>query len=268
MGTSMTADGVQQFREAIRSAGLIPPDAIEPGKFHKFPGEGKRNGNTAAWCKLFPDGLGGIYGDYSTGRSTDWQAKRESRYTPAEREAFRRHIAEARAQAEAERKAKQAEAASKAAAIWQAAQPAPDNHPYLVRKGIKVHGLREHNGGLVVPMRDDGELHSLQFIGTDGNKRFLSGGRVTGCYYSIGTTKGAAALCIAQGYATAATIHEATGYPVAVAFNAGNLESVARALRANFPDLVLILCADDDAATEGNPGLTKATAAARAVGSL
>jgi putative DNA primase/helicase len=271
MAASMTAtmtDSRAQFADAIRAAGLIPPDMIEPGKFHKFPGEGKRNGNTAAWCKLFPDGVGGIFGDYSTGLSTGWQASREMPYTPAERETFKRHIAEAKAQAEAERKAKQAEAASKAAAIWQGAQPAPADHAYLTHKGIQAHGARLHSDALVIPMRDGDKLHSLQFIGPDGEKRFLTGGRVTGCYYSIGTTNGAAALCITEGFATGATIHEATGYPVAVAFNAGNLEPVAKALRGKLPGLRLIVCADDDVATKGNPGITKATEAARAVGGL
>lgn len=56
----------EQFREAIRADGLQPPDVIEPGKFHKFPGEGKGNGNTAAWCKLFADGIGGVYGAQRT----------------------------------------------------------------------------------------------------------------------------------------------------------------------------------------------------------
>jgi putative DNA primase/helicase len=73
-------------------------------------------------------------------------------------------------------------------------------------------------------------------------------------------------LCIAEGFATAATIHEVTGYPVAVAFTAGNLELVAQGLHRKFPDLQLIICADDDTATAGNPGLTKAKSAAVAVG--
>jgi putative DNA primase/helicase len=116
-------------------------------------------------------------------------------------------------------------------------------------------------------MREGGELHSLQFIGPDGGKRFLTGGRVAGCYFSIGSTQGAAALCIAEGFATGATIHQA-GHPVAVAFNAGNLKAVAQAMRDRFPALPLIVCADDDDATDGNPGLTKACEAARAVGGL
>lgn len=261
-------DAISQFRDAMRAAGLEAPDVIEPGKLHRFPGVGKRNGNTAGWCKLFDDGLGGCFGDWSAGFSENWQAKRYKPLSPAEHEAFKRHVAEAQAQLDAEHKARQAEAAEKAAAIWNAAAPAPSDHPYLVRKDIQAHGARLHNGSLLIPMHGDGELYSLQFIGPDGDKRFLAGGRVTGCYFSIGSTQGAAALCIAEGFATGATIHEATGHPVAVAFNAGNLEAVAQAMRERFPALPLIVCADDDAHTKSNPGLTKASEAARAVGGL
>jgi putative DNA primase/helicase len=73
-------------------------------------------------------------------------------------------------------------------------------------------------------------------------------------------------LYIAEGYATGASIHEATGYAVAVAFNAGNMVAVARTMRSKFPNLRLILCADDDTGTPGNPGLVKAREAAQAVG--
>ena len=259
-------DAIPQFRDAMRAAGLEPPDMIEPGKLHRFPGIGKRNGNTAGWCKLFDDGLGGCFGDWSSGFSKNWQAERDKPFSGIERETFRRNVVEAQAQAEVERKARQTEAAQKAAAIWNAAVPAPGNHPYLVRKGIQAHGARLHNGALLIPMREGGELHSLQFIGPDGDKRFLTGGRVAGCYFSIGSTHGAAALCIAEGFATGATIHEATSHPVAVAFNAGNLLPVARALRVKYPALRLIVCADDDDKTPGNPGLTKAREAAQAVG--
>jgi putative DNA primase/helicase len=255
-----------QFREAINSAGLTPPDVIEPGKFHKFPGEGKRQGNTAGWCKLFPDEMGGIFGDYSTGLSTDWQATRNKPRTQAEREAFMRQVAEAKAQAEADQKARHAEAATKAGGIWKAATPAPEDHPYLARKKVKPHGARLYKDALVIPLLVGGVVHSLQFIAHDGTKKFLTDGRISGCYFSIGNPKDASALCIAEGFATGASIHEATGHPVAVAFNAGNLLPVAQAMREKFPDLPLILCADDDYQTEGNPGMTKANEAAQSVG--
>jgi putative DNA primase/helicase len=120
------------------------------------------------------------------------------------------------------------------------------------------------DGKLVIPMRDTaGTLHSLQTIGPDGDKRFLPGGRVSGCYYSIGKPNGMLIVC--EGFATGASIHACTGHAVAVAFNAGNLESVAVALRAKYPTLAITIAADDDWRTDGNPGLTKATAAALVV---
>ncbi len=258
-------DALSQFRDAIRAAGLEPPEVIEPGKLHRFPGIGKRNGNTAGWCKLFDDGLGGCFGDWSSGFTEKWQAKREKPFSQSERVAFMRRVEEARKQAETERQQQYAEAAAKAASIWNAATPANDDHPYLVRKGIKANGVRLHQGALVIPVRSGGDLHSLQFINDDGSKRFLSGGRISGGYFSIGTIHGTGALCIAEGFATGATIHQATGYPVAVAFNAGNLESVAKAMRQKLPGLPIIICADDDVETGGNPGLTKANHAARIV---
>lgn len=261
-------DALSQFCDAIRAAGLEPPDVIELGKLHRFPGIGKRNGNTAGWCKLFDDGLGGCFGDWSSGFTEHWQAKRDKPFSQSERAAFMRRVEETRKRAEAERQQHYAEAAEKAATIWNTATPANDEHPYLVRKGIKASGARLYQGALVIPVRSGGELHSLQFIAEDGNKRFLSGGRISGGYFSIGTTTGAEALCIAEGFATGSTIHQATNHPVAVAFNAGNLEPVAKAMRERFPKMPLIVCADDDATTEGNPGLTKATEAAHAIGGL
>ncbi len=259
-------DALSQFRDAIRAAGLEPPDVIEPGKLHRFPGVGKRNGNTAGWCRLFDDGMGGCFGDWSSGFTENWQANREKPFSQAERAAFMRRVEETRKRAETERQQQFSEAAAKAASTWNAAEPANDDHPYLVRKGIKANGARLHQGAVVVPVRSGGELHSLQFIAEDGTKRFLSGGRISGGYFSIGTIQGADALCIAEGFATGATIHQATGYPVAVAFNAGNLEPVAHAMREKLPSLTLIICADDDADTEDNPGITKANHAALAVG--
>ncbi|MDA8129639.1 MAG: toprim domain-containing protein [Betaproteobacteria bacterium] len=259
----------QQFRDAIQAAGLTPPDVIEAdGKLRRFASNGKR-GDDAGWYLLFGDGVpAGCFGDWRTGFSQTWRADIGRTVTPAEEAAHRARMKAVRREREADEIRRKSEAQVRAAAIWKDASPAPGDHAYLTRKGIKAHGARLHKGALLIPMRADGLIHSLQFIGGDGDKRFLAGGRVAGCYFSIGNTSGAAALCIAEGFATGATIHEATGYPVAVAFNAGNLLAVAKAMRQKFPDLPLILCADDDRKTPGNPGLTKAIEAARAVGGL
>lgn len=260
-------DPISQFRDAIQGAGLAPPDAIEAdGKLHRFASNGKHN-DDAGWYVLHSDGIPiGTFGDWRTDLTEKWRADIGRDLTAAEEDAHRGKVEAMRREREAEEARRKADAQAKAAKIWNTAQPAPDDHPYLVRKRIKANGARLYEGALLIALRAGTDLYSLQFIEPGGDKRFLSGGRVAGCYFSIGSTKGAEVLCIAQGFATGATICEATGYPVAVAFNAGNLLAVAKAMREKFPDLRLILCAEDDCQTEGNPGLSKATEAARAVG--
>lgn len=257
----------EQFRDAMLAAGLTPPDEIDAtGKLQRFASNGKR-GDEAGWYVFHDDGIpAGEFGCWRAGFSQKWRADIGRPLTPVEDAAHRAKVEAIRAEREADEKRQRMDAAEKAKGIWEPAPLATDEHDYLRRKGIQANGARLHNGALIIPMRAGGQLHSLQFIGPDGDKKFLTGGRVAGCYFSIGNPKGAVALCIAEGFATGASIHQATGYPVAVAFNAGNLVAVAKAMREKFPDLALILCADDDYRTEGNPGLTKATEAARAVG--
>ena len=175
-------------------------------------------------------------------------------------------MAAARRLRDEDRARQQADAATLARTLWASAHEAPVDHPYLVRKQIQPHGAREHHGALVLQVIADGDLCSLQFIPADGPKRFLSGGRVKGGYFGLGDFESpGAVIYVAEGFATSATVHEATGAPVAVAFSAGNLASVATSLRTAYPDAALVICADDDVNTAGNPGLTKAREAAHAV---
>ncbi len=254
-----------QFIDAIRSGGLEPPETITAdGTLHRFSSNGKR-GDDSGWYVLHSDGIpAGSFGDWRTGLTQTWRCDVGRTLSPAEEAAHRARVEAMRKTRDAEDIKRKAEAATKAAAIWQAGEAAR-SHAYLTRKGIQPHGAKLYEGTLVLSMRDaGGKLHSLQFIDNEGSKRFLTGGRVKGCYFSIGKPEGV--LCIAEGYATGATIHAATGHAVAVAFNAGNVEPVAKALRAKFPGLTIIVCADDDVNTQGNPGLTKATEAARSIG--
>jgi hypothetical protein len=98
------------------------------------------------------------------------------------------------------------------------------------------------------------------------SKRFMPGGRVKGCYYAIGKPQGVLIVC--EGFATGASIFECTGHAVAVAFNAGNLEAVAVALRRKYPDYKIVVAADDDDQTPGNPGLSKAKLAVSAASAV
>jgi putative DNA primase/helicase len=259
----------ESFRDAIQSAGLIPPDVIESdGKIHRFSSNGKR-GDDAGWYVLHDDGIpAGSFGDWRTDISQSWCADIGRSLTTAEAAEHRAKVEAMKREREESIAHDQAEAAMKAKAIWGAAKPAHDDHAYLAGKGIKASGARLYNDALVIPLSSGGEVQSLQFISPEGDKRFLTGGSVSGCYFSIGNQNGAEALCIAEGFATGASIHDATCYPVAVAFNAGNLLAVAKVMQEKFPDMRLILCADDDWHTEGNPGIRKATEAALSVGGL
>jgi putative DNA primase/helicase len=189
----------------------------------------------------------------------------------------RREAAEREAAATAQR---QREGAAEAVRLWQAGAEVTDPAavPYLRRKGIGAHGVRVlPDGVLLVPARDaaSGELVNVQRIlpeaPADGpGKLFVKGARKAGTLHLIGPTDGAPWLLLAEGYATGASLHEATGRPVAVAWDAGNLAAVARVLRGQFPAARLAVCGDDDRATEArtgkNPGRVAAEAAAKAAG--
>lgn len=260
-----SSNAIEQFRDAIEAKGLTPPAAIVPdGTLHRFASNGT-SGDDAGWYVLYGDNIpAGAFGCWRAGVNEHWRADIGRSLTPAEQIA---HLAKVQAMSkmrEGDEARRQQAVKADATEIWKQATPASDEYVYLVRKHVKAYGLRIHQGRLVVPMHANGELHCLQFIGKRGNKRFLPGGRIRGCYFGIGDINCTETLCITEGYATGATVHEATGYPVVVAFTACNLEPVAVALRERYPNLTLIICADDDAATDGNLGLSKATEAARA----
>ena len=157
------------------------------------------------------------------------------------------------------------EAADTSKQLWRDAGPADVNHPYLIAKGVGTDGIRQEGSALLIPMRNEfGHLFSLQRIFPDGRKRFLKGGRVSGLHCMLGEVY--RVLLLAEGYATAAILHEVTGHPVAACFSCGNLEKVGYAVRRRYPNAELIYCADNDARTEGNPGLTFAKKAMLATG--
>lgn len=266
------AQVLEQFRAALRARDIVPPEPIvADGCLHRCDAAGRPGRRGAAYL-LHLDGIpaGGL-GNWRDGLGwQNWQCKFARALTAAERQSLLERTRAARAERDRDIALRQAAARATADSLWAAATPAPANHPYLARKGVQTFDLREWKGLLLLPVRDLAEeLHSLQFIGADGSKRFLRGGRVQGLGCWIGTPPGRndtqSPILIAEGFATGASLHEAAGHPVALAFNAGNLESLARALRADWPSAPIIVCADDDHHTPGNPGLTHARAAALAV---
>ena len=256
----------QQFIDAIAGVGLVPPDQVlADGKLHRFSSNGKPK-DDSGWYVLHADYLpAGSFGCWKDGQTHTWRAD-IGRDLSSDEQLFMRERMEAqRIEREAEKEARQKEAKLRAKNLWATAMLA-GGHDYLIRKGIKTHGVKRHGNELIVPVRQGSEITSLQFISPEGDKRFLSGGKVQGGYFSIGAPQGSLAMCVCEGFATGASINEATGLPVAVAFNAGNLAPVAQAMRSRFPDLLIVVCADDDYLTDGNTGLAKAKEAAQSIG--
>lgn len=262
----MTDTPEQSFLDAIEATGITPPSTIvADGLLHRFSSSGRR-GDAAGWYIFHADGIAaGAFGCWRSGINENWCAKQPNELTAEQMEEHRRRLKEAirkREQAEAEARA---ECRKKAAEMLEQAKPNGE-HPYLKRKGVQAHGVLEAEGNLLVPVSDvAGTLHGLQRISADGKKLFLSGTAKKGNFHLIGEPGDV--VVVAEGYATAATIRQATGLPVYIAFDAGNLKPVAEAVRRKLPDARILIAGDlDDPDDKGRlAGQEGAEAAAKAV---
>lgn len=261
-------DGVIAFRDAMQSTfGLLDWLPIADGSIQRFHVPGDKAGTLNGWYVLYLDGIAsGAFGSWKTGSAHTWCSREP--VDAREAEQVRQRIEQARRQRQAEQHQRQQSAAEYAQRLWRDARRADPEHPYLIRKGLRTHGLRQRGDALLVPLVRNGVLANLQRIYLDGSKRFLSGGIVTGCYSPLGVITPGAPLYVCEGWATGATIHADTGAAVACAMNAGNLKPAALALREKHPHASIIIAGDDDRQTEGNPGRMAANAAAVAVGGL
>ena len=245
----------EQLRDAMLSAGLEPPDELLlDGKIHRFKsgtkGSGSHGGDKPGWYLIFGDGVpAGRFGCWRAGVEVTWRAEVGRKLTASEEMAHARRMAEAKALRDAELERKHEVAAATVETIWTSAQAASPDHPYLKRKGIGVHGARvTGDGRLVVPLYgQDGTLTSLQYIAHDGGKLYHPGGEAGGKFWMIGTMDEPGVLYVAEGFATAATIHETTGRPCVASYSASSLVPVTGIMREMYgatQDIVIV--ADHD----------------------
>lgn len=293
-------DAIEKFRDAMAERGIVTRDDIIPdGKLHRIRVDGDKKGQRNGWyilhCDEKPAGAFGCNRRYGNDQKFTWTAKATKPLTPAERRELRERMERQKLEREAAERARHAAAATLAQQIWDSAEECTQ-HPYLTKKCIKSHGLRVgvwekvnpdtgevrviSKRALLIPIRDTKKrIHSLQAIFPskvmgDRDKDYLKDGAKEGLFYSFGkplTVDGKLVIVICEGYATGASIHEATGHAIIVAFDAGNLLPVARVIRERFPDALIIMAADNDQWTlqpVENPGVTRARQAATEVGGL
>ncbi|WP_321836346.1 VapE domain-containing protein [Pseudomonas kulmbachensis] len=223
----------------------------------------------------------GSFGDWRSGDSNKIKVK-AGRMSQEERDVMRARQEEGKRRA-AEIAANAARrAANRASGLFQR-MPEKGRSAYLDRKQIVGMGVRyaPRSGAVLVPMsnvRD--QIVGLQVIypekqqDTGRDKSYWPYGMSKeGAFHLIGPhPEPGEPVLVCEGYATGASLHMATSLTVAIAFDAGNLSVVAKAMRERFPGRALIVCRDDDWKTKRpngepwNPGEEKGSNAALIVG--
>jgi putative DNA primase/helicase len=247
-----------EFKNSMSSYGIYCKETlIMDGEIQRFTSNGKeKNG----WYFLCPEGYG-YFGDWSKGikqkfcsndLEMDYQQQEQVRIKLEQVAASKRMV--------------QIETAEKALLLWDSLAEIGQSN-YLAQKQVSAFGIRfgrENEQNIIyIPLRDvDNKLWSLQKILADGSKTFLPGGKKQGCFHLIGKIEEDKPLYIAEGYATAASIHMATSFSGVVAFDAGNIEPVVKSIRNKYPKLEIIIAADNDCWGDQNIGKVKAEAAA------
>jgi phage/plasmid primase-like uncharacterized protein/RecA/RadA recombinase len=252
-----------QFSNAMQSAGIEPPENILiDGQIHRFSTKGRKN-DDSGWYIAFPDEpVAGRFGCWRDQIDCLFKADMGRELTAPESISIIRRQSEAKTQRDLVRQRKAEVAASTVTTIWRDAIAASPDHPYLKKKGIYPHGARlTGDGRLIVPLyKSDGELASLQYIGND-EKRYHPGATTKECSWMLGEiTPGP--IFVAEGYATAATIHEASGgRPCVVAYSANNLPGIVGQLReAHGETQEIVIVADNDTSGVGRNKADEASA--------
>ena len=252
---------IDKLRSAMLGQIGNAPETIQvSGKLERF--DTVKRGDKCGWyvAHVTRWGMVARFGDWREGYPLKWSSFEENSLSRADLAEFRQLQQRQDQERKAEREKLAESARNQAVSVWGKAQPASHAHPYLVRKQVQAHGIRQAGNKLLIPLTDlSGYLHNLQTITPDGTKRFLFGGRKRGlCFLLGGKLAKSDMVYLCEGYATGASLYEAYHLPVLVAFDAGNLLPVAQSFRRQFIDLPLTVCADNDRKGAVNTGLTKA----------
>lgn len=271
----MSHDLIQSFMDEMRKRGLVPTEDVQAdGELHRFAPDGYKKDDLHAWYILHLDHpVSGAFGSWKSMEKFTWSQNLGREMTTEEKDQLKKRMESDRKRKQRKEEEDRKKAKETAEYIWDHS-PEVNDHPYLKRKKVKGDGARfsergHYIGCLIIPVISNGELVGLQFIppDTEREKRFLHGTPIPGSYCPVGP-KPDKEFVICEGWATGKSIHESTGLSVICAFNAGNLEAVAKVWRQRLPDAKIIIASDDDRWTSKpmiNPGIHFAQKAAAAI---
>lgn len=262
--------------EAVNLTGLSAADVVVDGTIQRFrPGWEPKHNKKRAWYILFDFKLdpgktllAGSFGWFVGADAITYTVDLhpDHKLSSIEKARFDQVKAEMQRKAEAIRQDQATIAAADSLKIWNGFG-LQGHSAYLQRKKIAGINCRYSRESIVLPVEDvDGNLHGLQFIDAAGNKIFKTGTRKKGHFCPLVNETGPNGFIgVSEGYATGVSCHMATGWMLAVAFDAGNLKPVAQAIRQKYPKSKIVIFADDDFDNPDNPGRRMAEAAAMAV---
>lgn len=272
MRTNGYSDRLYEITNALMESGIEPvnPEGLlgklSDGLMIRFPTKSKPRKANGWLVAYFDRGLPFVVlaGDWATGAEMKWTPALSTPPCPEERVRLAHRLAEAKKARETEQAFQWHQAALRAETIWNNAEAAAPDHPYLLRKGIEPHLARMKGKDLILPITDfNGRIWSLQSITPEGDKRLMAGGKKTGYFIAVNQPATQARVLICEGWATGCTLAEQDpGALVLSAIDCGNLKAVALSARNRWPDADLIVCGDDDRKTMGNPGANAAKTAA------
>lgn len=272
----------EQALTFMRDNELAPRDERDTylkldGQLHRYAVEGDKHGETSGAYVLHSDGFpAGYFQNWRTGVKLSWRFN-ATNLTQEQRDylnsdEYRKAEEAKRKKRDAEDRKRKAEASENARIRYESYLDGDFSHEYLQRKAVdRYEGVRldVNEDRLVIPLCNiNGKLLSLQWINKDGGKRFYYGAPLEGTFFGIALNKFNAGdskknvILLAEGYATAAKVHQLTGLPVVAAMTCGNLESVAKAIKGKYKDAKIVVMADNDKKTElekgFNPGIDSA----------
>ncbi len=262
----------------ILSLGILPAnlneqDIILDGQIHRFKTREDKGSNTAgSYCIFTQHWPAGWVQDWRKGDAVSWTLKREELDDEGKSyfddETYKKNLELSRKHQEELRKQREHDklvASENARILFEQTSDTQDPYfAYLQRKGIHPHGVKflnpySTNETMLVPIYNiNGVIQSIQYIDADGNKKYFYQAPISGGFFPFGLGDNPDIILVGEGYATMATVYELTGYPCVAAMDCGNLLHVCMALKGKYTNSKIIITADNDTRSEGNPGISRA----------